>query len=497
MRKNDQRIAFVMQAGHPGHMQKTLQEIQSCPLFSSIFIVGQAGTPSADMPANVQVIEPGRLSATASLKRMASRLDTPFIALYTSALPLILGAHALERMLQVANDTKAGMVYSDHYVMKENRLDPQAVIDYQEGSLRDDFNFGSLLLYRSEAFKAAADSMTGDFQFAGLYDLRLRVSQAHRLIRIPEYLYTEMQTDTRTSGEKMFDYVDPRNREVQIEMESACTEHLKAVGGWLRPEFTPVQLHGEGFPVEASVIIPVLNRVKTIEDAVNSVLKQKTGFPFNLIVVDNHSTDGTTELLSNIAAVDNRLIHCIPGRKDLGIGGCWNFGVLHEACGRFAIQLDSDDLYIDEHVIERIVDAFYGQQCAMVIGSYRMVNFLLEDIPPGLIDHREWTPDNGRNNALRINGLGAPRAFFTPILRNILFPNVSYGEDYGVGLAVSRFYQIGRIYEPLYLCRRWEDNTDAALDIAKQNAHNTYKDRLRTFELMARIQLSKSGKSEA
>jgi glycosyltransferase involved in cell wall biosynthesis len=317
------------------------------------------------------------------------------------------------------------------------------------------------------------------------------VSQHAKLFRMPEFLYTEVETDTRRSGEKQFDYVDPRNREVQIEMEKACTQHLKDIGGWLKPEFLPVDFAEDDFPVEASVIIPVRNRARTIEDAIRSVFSQQTSFKFNLLVVDNHSTDGTTEILKQLAKEDTRLIHILPERNDLGIGGCWTTAIMDSRCGKFAVQLDSDDLYIDDHVLQKIVDTFYAEQCAMVVGSYQMVNFNLEEIPPGLIDHREWTPDNGRNNALRINGLGAPRAFYTPVLREIRIPNTSYGEDYAVGLRISRHYQIGRIYEPLYLCRRWEDNSDAALDVVKTNNHNLYKDKLRTMELLARMEMNR------
>ena len=352
--------------------------------------------------------------------------------------------------------------------------------------MRDDFDFGSLLLYRSDAFLEAVNAMDVDYNAAALYDLRLKVSKKYRLFHLSEPLYTELETDLRKSGEKNFDYVDPRNRASQIEMEQVCTQHLKDINVWLKPEFTSVSFSDEVFPVEASVVIPVRNRERTIEDAVRSVLKQETKFPFNLIVVDNHSTDRTTEILQNFAANDSRLIHVIPDRTDMGIGGCWNTAIMHPQCGKFAIQLDSDDLYIDNKVVQTVVEAFYEQNCAMLVGTYQMVNAKLEEIPPGIIDHKVWTPDNGRNNALRINGLGAPRAFYTPILRGIKLPNTSYGEDYAVGLAISRNYRIGRIYEPLYLCRRWEGNTDAALTIDKQNAHNSYKDRIRTIELLAR-----------
>jgi glycosyltransferase involved in cell wall biosynthesis len=332
--------------------------------------------------------------------------------------------------------------------------------------------------------------MNQEYKFAGLYDLRLKVSQKHRLVHIPELLFTEIEPDIRKSGEKQFDYVDPRNRAVQIEMEIACTDHLKKINGFLKPQFGKIGFNAQEFEYEASVIIPVKNRVKTIGDAIKSVLNQETDFNFNLIVIDNFSTDGTSEIIGNFAKTDKRVIHLIPARRDLGIGGCWNEGIFHSQCGKFAIQLDSDDLYIDNNVLKNIVNAFYEQQCAMVVGSYKMVNFNLEDIPPGIIDHKEWTPDNGRNNAMRINGLGAPRAFYTPVLRNITVPNVSYGEDYAVGLAISRHYQIGRIYQPLYLCRRWEENSDAALDVAKSNTYNLYKDKIRTIELMARKRLN-------
>jgi hypothetical protein len=430
-------------------------------------------------------------SSTASVIKMAETAMTDFILIYSKTFPLDLSKFALNRMMQVCEDTGAGMVYSGYFENKDNKLSAHPVIDYQEGSLRDDFNFGSVILYRSSAFREACSLMNENFQFAGLYDLRLKISQTHKLVYIPEMLYTEIEPDLRKTGEKQFDYVDPRNRAVQIEMEIACTDHLKRVRAWLKPVFKKISFDLQHFDIEASVIIPVKNRVKTVGDAIKSVLNQETRFKFNLLVIDNYSTDGTTEIIRTFAQSDKRVVHIIPERKDLGIGGCWNEGVFHNKCGKFAIQLDSDDLYIDNTVITRVVDAFYEQQCAMVVGSYKMVNFNLQDIPPGLIDHKEWTPENGRNNALRINGLGAPRAFYTPVLRSVRVPNVSYGEDYAVGLAISRYYQIGRIYEPLYLCRRWEENSDAALDVNKANAHNLYKDKIRTIEFFARQQLIK------
>jgi hypothetical protein len=449
-------------------------------------IVGEDGYKK--YPDN-QVIRTRGFFSTQSIKKMAEVVDTDYILIYTKTYRLDLGKFALERMVQVCEDTCAGMVYSDYFENKNGNMSPHPVIDYQAGSLRDDFNFGSVMLFKGSAFLDACKRMDTDYQFAGLYDLRLKLSQYSQLVHIPEMLYTEVESDIRKSGEKQFDYVDPKNRSVQLEMEAACSEHLRDVKAFLMPVFRKISFEEGNFQNEASVIIPVKNRIKTLGDAISSVLTQKTSFRFNLIIIDNHSDDGTGELIDSFASKDKRVVHLIPERKDRGIGGCWNEGVFHESCGRFAIQLDSDDLYIDDTVISRIVEAFYKQQCAMVIGSYKMVNFNLDDIPPGLIDHKEWTPDNGRNNALRINGLGAPRAFYTPVLRTIRVPNVSYGEDYAVGLAISRHYQIGRIMEPLYLCRRWDENSDASLDLNRINSHNFYKDKIRTFELLARKQL--------
>jgi hypothetical protein len=487
------RVTVFMIAGTDDELHLNLDQFQETGTAEKIVLFDNQGTSLFGMPENVELSEIQSMQTTAAVKMMATAASTEYILVYTKPFPLKLGEHSVQRMLQVADDTGAGMIYSDYYEIKKGVTVAHPVIDYQQGSLRDDFNFGSLMLIRASAVKEAVSGMDEDYQYAGLYDLRLKISVNHPIFRIPEFLYTEMESDARRSDQKMFDYVDPRNRKVQIEMESVCTRYLKETGGWLKPEFTPAKLDSGEFPVEASVIIPVRNRVKTIADAVNSVLSQKTRFTFNLIVVDNHSTDGTTEILKKLARNDGRLIHFVPGRDDLGIGGCWNAGVFHRLCGKFSIQLDSDDIYIDNNVIQMIVDEFYLQDCVMIVGSYRMVTFDLEEIPPGLIDHREWTPDNGRNNALRINGLGAPRAFFTPVLREIRLPNVSYGEDYALGLHISRFYQIGRIYDPLYLCRRWEENTDASLDINKLNQHNTYKDRIRTIELLARIALNRKG----
>jgi hypothetical protein len=370
------------------------------------------------------------------------------------------------------------------------------LIDYQLGSIRDNFDFGALMFFSTAAIRDAVKKYGAcpDAQWAGIYDLRLKVSIDHPAFHIQEFLYTKTESDIRKSGEKQFDYVDPRHQAVQKEMEQVATQHLKNIGAYLEPIFKPLAQTVTKFPIIASVIIPVRNRAKTIVDAVQSALKQKTDFPFNIVVSDNHSTDGTTEILAKLAQQDDRVKHLVPTRRDLGIGGCWNEALLSTHCGKYAVQLDSDDLYSDERTLQKIVDEFDRGDYAMVIGSYSLVNFDLQEIPPGIIDHREWTPDNGRNNALRINGLGAPRAFRTELARQILLPNVSYGEDYAIGLRLSREYRIGRIYEPIYFCRRWEGNTDAALPIEKINRNDLYKDRLRTIEIMARRRMNREGK---
>jgi Glycosyltransferases involved in cell wall biogenesis len=469
----------------------TIQELKNAAEVAQIYLLA---TDDGDYTAlGCPVLRVDALGSSQTVAHIAEHSQTEFSLIYTKYTSLALGYFALNRFLSLAQDSQAGMVYADHYQIVDGVRKPMPLIACQEGSLRDDFNFGSLLIYRSATLKAAVAQTIGDYPFAGMYNLRLAVSRLAPLVHINEYLYTEVEQDTRQSGQKLFDYVDPKNRAVQIDMEKACTEHLKAVGGYLEPVFTPIRFENIPFEFEASVIIPVYNRIKTIEDAIQSVLMQETAFPFNLIIVDNHSTDGTTEAIQKYAH-DKRLVHVIPNRHDLGIGGCWNMGVHHPLCGKFAIQLDSDDVYADAHTLTKMVAAFYEQNCAMVVGTYRMTNFSMETIPPGIIDHKEWTPDNGRNNALRINGLGAPRAFYTPLLRQINLPNTSYGEDYALGLRFSRQYQIGRVYEVVYCCRRWDGNSDAALDIVKQNAHNLYKDRIRTWELQARKQLVKQGK---
>lgn len=473
------------------HDNKTVQHIN--------LLVSADFAASHQVPDGCTFIVVDRLESSNTVSSIAENTDADYVIICTKATPIRWGLYALERFLRTADDTGAVMVYSDHYSVQEGKLEKHPVIDYQAGSLRDDFDFGSLWLVKAQnLLDYAAQQDRQEYQFAGLYDLRLYLSRVGEIFHINEFLYTEDELDTRKSGEKQFDYVNPRNREVQIEMEKACTHHLEKVGAlvdtnyYRQPDFDEQE-----FEYEASVIIPVFNREKTIADAVKSALSQKTSFKFNVIVVNNHSTDRTGEILSEIAhemeerndKQAGRLIQIIPDRNDLGIGGCWNMAINSDHCGKFAVQLDSDDLYSSPKTLQKIVDAFHKQKAAMMIGSYRMCDFDLNTLPPGLIDHKEWTEDNGCNNALRINGLGAPRAFFTPLVRQIQFPNTSYGEDYALGLVFSRRYRIGRIYDELYLCRRWGGNSDAALSIDKVNANNLYKDRLRTMELKARQQM--------
>lgn len=405
----------------------------------------------------------------------------------------------LQRMIRISAETGAGWLYADYRVADGERLSDCPTIDCQEGSIRDNFEFGPAVILSMRAVHHAIRTYgapAADLRWGALYDLRLKIGVDSSVTRIPEYLYSceswRSASDEELSGELQFAYVDPRNRSCQLELEQIATAHLRRVGAYLEPKFLAVPAEPAFRPADvvASVVIPVRNREKTIADAVRSALGQEASFPFNVIVVDNHSTDGTTRILAGLAGEDARLVHAIPARKDLGIGGCWNEAVNSDACGRFAVQLDSDDLYRDSRTLERLVEKLREGPFAMVIGSYTLVDFDLNEIPPGVIDHREWTPENGRNNALRINGLGAPRAFHVPTLRQIGFPNVSYGEDYAVALRISRDYQIGRIFEPVYLCRRWGENSDAALPRATLNRYDAYKDWLRTTELRARQRLN-------
>ncbi len=466
-------IDFFYVNGNQQDTIKTIQEIEK--------------TANASLKVNTFEIE-GDFESTEKLIAIADKATAPFIMIYTKTSPLVPGYLSFERFMQLAQDTQAGMLYADYYEILDGKKSQHPLIAYQKGALRDDFSFGSVLLFPTHIFKQAVASLETKYTMGALYQLRLAVSRIAPIQHINEFLYTEQESDTRLSGAKQFDYVDPRNRDRQIVLEQICTEHLRAIGGYLEPNFKEIAFDAQEFEFEASVVIPVFNRVRTIKDAINSILIQKTDFKFNIIIVDNHSTDGTTEAIREFN--DERIIHVIPERNDLAIGGCWNVGINHELCGKFAIQLDSDDVYSDENTLTKMVGAFYEQQCSMVVGTYAITNFQMEIIPPGIIDHREWTPENGRNNALRINGLGAPRAFYTPMLREITLPNTSYGEDYALGLRFSREFQIGRVYDVVYFCRRWEDNSDAALDVVKTNRNNLYKDAIRTWELEARIQMN-------
>ena len=463
------------------HEYKTVQHIH--------FLVSADFAAHHQVPEGCTFVITDRLESSNTIVSIAENTDADYVMICTRHTTIGWGNNTLERFLRVADDTDAVMVYADHYKMVEGKMEKHPVIDYQSGSLRDDFDFGSLWCIKAQALADyIAQPDREEYQFAALYDLRLYLSRVGEIFHLNEFLYSEAELDTRKSGEKQFDYVNPRNREVQIEMEKACTQHLGKVGALIDTTFYRQPDFGEQeFEYEASVIIPVFNREKTVADAVKSALGQKANFKFNVIVVNNHSTDRTGEILDELKA-DN-LIQIVPERTDLGIGGCWNEAINSSFCGKFAVQLDSDDLYSSPKTLQKIVDAFYKQKAAMIIGSYRMCDFDLNTLPPGLIDHKEWTDENGCNNALRINGLGAPRAFFTPLVRQIQFPNTSYGEDYALGLAFSRRYRIGRIYDELYLCRRWGGNSDAALSVEKVNANNLYKDRLRTMELKARQHL--------
>lgn len=463
------------------HEYKTVQHIH--------FLVSADFAAHHQVPEGCTFVITDRLESSNTIVSIAENTDADYVMICTRHTTIGWGNNTLERFLRVADDTDAVMVYADHYKKVEGKMEKHPVIDYQSGSLRDDFDFGSLWCIKAQALADyIAQPDREEYQFAALYDLRLYLSRVGEIFHLNEFLYSEAELDTRKSGEKQFDYVNPRNREVQIEMEKACTQHLSKVGTLIDTTFYRQPDFGEqDFEYEASVIIPVFNREKTVADAVKSALGQKANFKFNVIVVNNHSTDRTGEILDELKA-DN-LIQIVPERTDLGIGGCWNEAINSSFCGKFAVQLDSDDLYSSPKTLQKIVDAFYKQKAAMIIGSYRMCDFDLNTLPPGLIDHKEWTDENGCNNALRINGLGAPRAFFTPLVRQIQFPNTSYGEDYALGLAFSRRYRIGRIYDELYLCRRWGGNSDAALSVEKVNANNLYKDRLRTMELKARQHL--------
>lgn len=464
-----------------GNEEETLKNVEA---FQNEALVG-----------NVTVVD-GNMKASATLKQIAGQTSAKYTLLFLKGQYIQMGYLALQRMVQVADITRAAMTYADHYnISADGKRTDAPTIDYQMGALRDDFNFGSVLLFRTDALKEAVVRMKADYQAAGFYDLRLKLAEKYHFSHINEYLYSEVELDTRKTGEKLFDYIDPRNRTSQREMEQAVTEYLKEIGGYLKPEFEPIDIQAGHFPVEVSVMIPVRNRIRTIRDAIESAQNQRTTFDYNIFIIENgpecHSTDGTTEAIDEMAANDGRIVHIVTPRRDLGVGGSWNLCAHDPRCGRFIVQLDSDDVYLDENTLQTYYDAFMEQKTGAIIGTYELTDINKNILPPGKIDHAEWTPENGRNNALRINGLGAPRGMYSPLLRDITMPNVNYGEDYAFMLALSRHYLIGRIYDPVYCCRRWDDNSDGDLSIEKENRNNTYKDRIRTWELMARITMNK------
>ncbi len=476
------QITAVIPFDAQREQEEFVWSLKSNPSVEKIIFVCNSGV-SAE-PGELDVIFIDNYLSTELILRLVGKIETEYVLFQIKPAKIISMPDFSSEFLSAAKIPGTGLVYSDYYDIKETQKHIHPVIEYQSGSIREDFNFGSLVLIKTSELKKYIPTV--NYKFAGFYDLRLHISEKLKMTRITKPLYSAVDTDSRKSGEKIFDYVNSKNRDAQIEYEKAATHHLKRIGAYLKPVSESLPQENENFEVEASVVIPVKNRVKTIADAVHSALRQMTDFNFNVIVVDNYSNDGTTELLNKLSLNNPRLIHHIPSNKNLSIGGCWNEALFHKSCGRYVVQLDSDDLYSDENTLRKIIDVFKKENCAMVIGSYKLTDFSLNEIPPGLIDHKEWTADNGRNNALRVNGLGAPRAFYTPVIRNIKFPDVCYGEDYSAALAVARNYKIERIYEPIYLCRRWEGNSDSDLSVEKTNANNFYKDKVRTLEIEAR-----------
>jgi len=471
---------------------KTIELLDKMKYVDQFIFISDKETP--DTATKQLSINSSYIFSSKIIKFICENVTAEYILFITEQCSLEINDKTIEQLLNKAANSNAGLYYSDYFVRKNNEINTHPLIDYQTGSIRDDFDFGPLIFLKKSALQSACEDLLneqGESLFSGLYQLRLAVSRKFSIEKISEPIYIVERSETDNSDKKLFRYVDPGNRELQLEMEAAVTDHLKKIGAYLEPGFKDVNFIESSFTIEASIIIPVKNRAKTIKDAVRSALAQKTDFNYNIIVVDNHSSDGTTEILKSLAIKNDKIIHHIPQSDELGIGGCWNKAIDHPKCGGFSVQLDSDDIYLDENTLQKIVDKFYEEKCAMVIGSYKLTDFNLNEIPPGTIDHKEWTAENGPNNALRINGLGAPRAFYTPVIRNIKFPNVSYGEDYSVALAICREYKIGRIYEPVYICRRWEGNTDASLTIEQENKNNSYKDFIRSEEIKTRQNLNR------
>ena len=487
----DKKITVFLPYNGAGHTHRLVEKLLNLDFVDKIFLLTADSKNKID---GCRTLVTRKYTGSETVRTIVANTSSGFALILLNDIPIELGQYAIERFREIAESTGAGIVYSDFHEMINDDLVPHPVINYLQGSVRDDFDFGSLLLVKTAAMKEAVEIGEKEYKYAGFYDLRLKISEKDPIIRIPEYLYSIKERENERTVEKQFEYLNPQNKEVQIEMENAVTGHLKRIGAYLEPDFIEVNFEEGKFEVDASVIIPVKDREATISGAVESALKQKTNFSFNIIVIDNYSDDGTSDIIRSFVKKDKRVIHLIPDRKDLGIGGCWNEAVHHSTCGKFVCQLDSDDLYKGENTLQKIIDTFIKEKAAMVVGTYVLTDFNLNEIPPGIIDHKEWTPENGHNNILRINGFGAPRAFYTPVLRKIKIPNVSYGEDYAVGLAISRYYKIGRIYEPIYYCRRWEGNSDAKLDITKINANNFYKDSVRTFETLARQKKNKKNR---
>ena len=487
----DKKITVFLPYNGAGHTHRLVEKLFNLDFVDKIFLLTADSKNKID---GCRTLVTRKYTGSETVRTIVANTSSGFALILLNDIPIELGQFAIERFREIAVSTDAGIVYSDFYEMINDDLVPHPVINYMQGSIRDDFDFGSLLLVKTTTMKEAVRIGEKEYKYAGFYDLRLKISEKDPIIRIPEDLYSIKKRENERTIEKQFEYLDPQNKEVQIEMEDAVTGHLKRIGAYLEPDFKEVNFDEDKFEVDASVIIPVKNREATISGAIESALKQKTNFSFNIIVIDNYSDDGTSDIIRSFVKKDKRVIHLIPDRKDLGIGGCWNEAVHHSTCGKFVCQLDSDDLYKGENTLQKIIDAFIKEKAAMVIGTYILIDFNLNEIPPGIIDHKEWTPENGHNNILRINGFGAPRAFYTPVLRKIKIPNVSYGEDYAVGLAISRYYKIGRIYEPIYYCRRWEGSSDAKLNITKINANNFYKDSVRTFETLARQKKNKKNR---
>ena len=471
---------------------KTIKQLDSIKYVDQLILISDKNT--IDTKTKSLIVKSSHPFSSKVIKFVCKSATGEYVIFITEQCSLEISDSTIEHFLEKATNSKAGLFYSDYFIRNNNETILRSLSDYKLGSIRDDFKFGPLIFLKRDALQSACKDVQdeqSDSLFSGLYQLRLAVSRKFSIERISKPLYHIKKLGKGNSDNKLFKYVDPANKELQLEMERAATHHLKLIGAYLQPGFKEVDFTTDNFPVEGSIIIPVKNRAKTIGDAVKSALTQKTSLNYNIIVVDNHSTDGTTEILKTLSTENENLIYLIPPSTELGIGGCWNEAVAHQECGRFSVQLDSDDIYLNENTLQKIINKFYEENCAMVIGSYNLTDFKLNEISPGLINHREWTAENGANNALRINGLGAPRAFYTPIIRQIKFPNVSYGEDYAVGLAVCREYKIGRIYEPVYICRRWEGNTDASLSIEQENKNNLYKDHLRSEEIKTRQKLNR------